>query len=563
METFRRHPMGRSLAPIAQAPAVGAGLIEGKFSFESGSSRFTLERRDGKEFHRESRFDEQSQALAEVEAEVRYALGSGARGVSYLIERDGRLFQSPISWYSQKKKWDLSPGYEARNHHFERPIEPQCLFCHANRVDPVELSVNRYREPIFSGHAIGCERCHGPGELHVDRQEFLDGPDLTIVNPRHLEPSLRAAVCEQCHLLGDHRIELAGREPFDYRPGLATSAFFAVFDRSNRRGNKAVGHVEQMKASRCYRESRGELGCISCHDPHKSPAPEEKLALYRGKCLDCHARTGCSLPRAERLVRSPDDSCIACHMPMSKDSDIVHIAVTDHRILRAPQSQAPDPSVMESGSPLVLLNGDDPAHSELASVGRELGGALTFEGEGLPSAWQRRGMGSLALTYLERALEERPDDVFTLRMKSRALAIMRRLKDAIDLDDRVLSSAPCYEQALEERVQYAIEIGEKQPALAPAARAVLLNPWSAAAHEHLAYIQIQSGDWGSAIQEARGSLGLNPFRRYARMFLIQCQLHLGDLKGALEEFRILSGLFPTERSSLERWFVEKRRSQRN
>ena len=167
-------------------------------------------------------------------------------------------FQSPISWYSQKKKWDLSPGYERRNYHFERPIEPQCLFCHANRVDPVEFSVNRYREPIFRGHAIGCERCHGPGELHAARQEMVEGRDLTIVNPRHLEPSLRAAVCEQCHLLGDHRIELAGRDPFDYRPGLPTSAFFAVYDRANKQGNKAVGHVEQMKASRCYRESQGE-----------------------------------------------------------------------------------------------------------------------------------------------------------------------------------------------------------------------------------------------------------------------------------------------------------------
>ena len=68
---------------------------------------------------------------------MKYALGSGTRGISYLIEHDGRLFQSPISWYGQKKQWDLSPGYDVNNLHFDRPIEPDCLFCHANRVEPI------------------------------------------------------------------------------------------------------------------------------------------------------------------------------------------------------------------------------------------------------------------------------------------------------------------------------------------------------------------------------------------------------------------------------------------
>ena len=88
--------------------------------------------------------------------------------------------------------------------------------------------MNRYEPPIFRGHAIGCERCHGPGELHSRRQDLVDGRDLTIVNPRHLEPALRLAVCEQCHLLGDERVDRLGRGTFDYRPGLPITAFFAV-----------------------------------------------------------------------------------------------------------------------------------------------------------------------------------------------------------------------------------------------------------------------------------------------------------------------------------------------
>jgi hypothetical protein len=165
--TFALHPMGRSLAPIASAPAVGEIQTVGSASFAVGQFRFTIERQGGHEIHREALLDNRGQPLAQVEGEVKYALGSGSRGITYLVQHDGRLFESPISWYSQKGRWDLSPGYEAQNAHFNRAIEPSCLFCHSNRVQPVERSTNRYTEPVFLGHSIGCERCHGPGELHV------------------------------------------------------------------------------------------------------------------------------------------------------------------------------------------------------------------------------------------------------------------------------------------------------------------------------------------------------------------------------------------------------------
>ncbi len=561
-KTFRRHPMGRSLAPIATAPSVGANQSDGLTTFMAGLSQFTIERRGGREFHSESRRDQQGRIVAQVEAEVKYAVGSGSRGISYLVEHDGRLFQSPISWYSQKNEWDLSPGYERRNQRFERQIEPQCLFCHANRVEPVDLSINRYKEPIFRGHAIGCERCHGPGELHVRQPEVVDGRDLTIVNPRHLEPSLRGAVCEQCHLLGDHRIERRGRDPFDYRPGLAGTAFFAVYDRANKPGNKAVGHVEQMKASRCFRQSRGQLGCTSCHDPHQVPRPEQKTAYFRQGCLACHEQRGCSIPQPARLAQSPDDSCIQCHMPMASGSDIVHVATTDHRILRSPQAQATEPALHAAGPPLVLLNGDSLGPPEIESLGRELGIALTSEGEGLRRTQQTLLLGNQALALLDQALAKWPDDLVALCMKAQALAHVGRLKEATQIDLSVLRSAPAYEQALDEFVMYSIELGETQAALAPARQAVALNPWSAGLHERLAYLYLQSQDWSGTLHESGEALRLNPWLRFARMFLVQCYLHQNDLNRALDEFAILKELHPAQGETLDRWFAAQRRNYR-
>ena len=106
-------------------------------------------------------------------------------------------------------------------------------------------------------------------------------PDLTIVNPANLAPALRDSVCQQCHLQGWFRFPRAGHDFFDFRPGLPLHRFLAVFVRES--GNQGkfelAGQVEQMESSRCFRASQGQLGCISCHDPHRLPAPVQQGGL--------------------------------------------------------------------------------------------------------------------------------------------------------------------------------------------------------------------------------------------------------------------------------------------
>src|SRR5262249_28118081 len=156
---------------------------DGRPLFEAQGLGYWIEHRDGRVIHKETRSDAQGRIIAQNEAEVQFVLGSGRQGVAYLVERDDFLFESPITWYPPRRRWDLSPGYESNNSHFNRPILPSCVFCHANQVEPIAGTVNRYQQPIFRGHAIGCERCHGPGELHAARPTIVDGRDMTIVNP--------------------------------------------------------------------------------------------------------------------------------------------------------------------------------------------------------------------------------------------------------------------------------------------------------------------------------------------------------------------------------------------
>lgn len=552
-ETYRLHPMGRSLAPVAASsvPGLTDQPANADVTFDAGAFRYAIQRREGRLWHKESLRGEAGRIIAEVENEVTYALGSGTRGVAYLFEREGRLFQSPIAWYGQKGRWDLSPGYPQRNRHFDRPIEPQCLFCHANQVEPVKLTVNRYKEPIFQGHSIGCERCHGPGGLHVRTQEQVDDRDPTIVNPRHLEPALREAVCEQCHLQGDYRIERPGRSAFDYRPGLPLSTFLTVLDRTSKRGNKAVGHVEQMHSSRCFRESRGALGCISCHDPHQVPSPEEKVSYYRRRCLDCHEQKPCGLAQSERLGRSRDDDCVSCHMPVSSNTDIVHNATTDHRILRKPE--APQPQQAEDMArlhPLEFFH-DEGVHT------RELAIGLAYEARRPGERRQQARLARMALESLGETLQREPGDLVAWRAKAQALAISGRAKEALQIFDSVLEKAPQYEQALDERVALALELGDKRADPTPALRAVAVNPYSAEFHERLAYYQLENRNWKQAIQEADEALRLNPFLIFARQFRIRCLLHDKDQERAAQEFQILTQLNPGDQRIWRIWFEQE------
>jgi Cytochrome c554 and c-prime len=552
---FSRHPMGRSLALLSSAD----GRADAATSFDADLYHYAVERRGGHEVHRESRLDERGHVLAQIEAEVKYAVGSGTRGTSYLIEHDGRLFQSPITWYTEKNRWDVSPGYGTESPHFDRPIDVGCLFCHTNRVEPIEYTVNRYKEPIFRGHAIGCERCHGPGALHSQHQELVDGRDLTIVNPRHLEPALRSAVCEQCHLEGDHRVERLDRKMFDYRPGLPLIEFFAVYGRADQRETKFVGHVEQMKMSRCFRESKGRLGCISCHDPHQTPPPQEKVAYFRQQCLACHEDPACSLPSAVRLAKSTDDNCIQCHMQRSETIDIAHAATTDHRIRRMPPAPATAARPVVHGLPLVLLNGDNLSREELQSLERELAIALALEAP-LPRAMpQARAMGPVVLSLLDKSLAKRPDDLASLRMKAQLLALAGRLSEALQVIQAALRIAPMDERAIEQYLAYAVDARDFVAAVEPARRAVSANSWSSVFHERLAFFSLENHDWPSALRESREALRKNPFLRFARMFAIQSLLHQNDLRHAEEEFALLIKLNPAQRESLETWFGEQRR----
>ena len=536
----------------------------GSSSFRAQGLEYAVERRGDHVFHQEIKRDSSGAVVSQNQAEARFVIGSGEQALAFLLERgDGHLFESPITWYSRKKKWDLSPGYEKDNLHFERFIKPACLFCHSNRFDHVPGTENQYRQPIFMGHAIGCERCHGPGELHISKPERRSGEPPNIVNPARLQPALREAVCQQCHLQGDIRIVRAGRSLTDFRPGLPLSSVESVFVKADSAGkSRFFGQVEQMCASRCFLESGGKMGCISCHDPHEVPAASEKAAHYRDRCLDCHAGKGCRVPQAERLAKNRDDSCIVCHMPRSPNDQVPHTATTLHLISRFADRVEPVTDLRRQsnppGGPLIHFHRDQLDADERSAVSRDLGIALATSSRSIPG-WSAGTVSRMALPLLETSLKARPADGPAWEAKGTVLWLLGRREESLSAFRTALAMAPNREETLVATATRAAQSGKRDEALSDFARAIAINPFRADYHQVVALIHSQRQEWNPAIEASRDSLRLNPSNHEARMLLIQGLLKKHRLEDARREFQVLLNHDPPGRDAIQAWFEKSLR----
>lgn len=274
---------------------------------------------------------------------IDYIVGSGQHTNSHIFSSNGYLYQAPITFYTQKKQWDLAPGFEkGASSRFNRLIEIECMSCHNGYPKFVENSQNKY---VNLKTGIDCERCHGPGGLHVQEKEaghIVDtskGPDYTIVNPRRLSTELQNNICQRCHLQGIAVLN-DGKNFFDFHPGMKLSEVMNVF-MPQYEGAKdkmiMASHVERMKKSNCY-VSSGKMSCITCHNPHVSVKFTPRTQ-YINACQSCHGGSSqphCTESEAVRATKNND--CVTCHMPHNGSIDIPHVAVTDHYIRRRPMA---------------------------------------------------------------------------------------------------------------------------------------------------------------------------------------------------------------------------------
>ncbi len=263
------------------------------------------------------------------EVKLEYFIGSNTRGRTYLFERDGYWFETPVNWYAKKRVWDMAPNYlSAREMPLTLPVDANCLHCHVSGVaSALPGARNHFAAAPFAHGGIGCASCHGDATEHVRTKG-----KAPVLNPAKLDAARRDSVCLQCHLEGETAVYRLGHSLATYRPGEALFDSVAYFVHQGEVGanGRATSQYEALLQSACKRASGDRMTCTTCHDPHASQTsatPAERVAYYRAKCLSCH--TGAKYA-TEHHPEQQD--CATCHMPRAASEDIAHEQVTDHRI---------------------------------------------------------------------------------------------------------------------------------------------------------------------------------------------------------------------------------------
>ena len=270
--------------------------------------------------------------------------GSGVRGVTYLYWDGDRLYELPVSYWTDGHQWINSPGYENGTARFSRPINPGCLECHATYIKALSTDplTNRYeRNSLIPG--ISCQTCHGPGAEHIARQKAgtAAAQGQAILNPAKFSRDRQVDLCALCHN-GIQREALA--PAFSYVPGEPLANYFKPLPTDSLEHPDVHGNqVGLLQRSRCYLASPN-MTCSTCHDVH---APERPAASYSAKCLTCHAWQSCGL--AKTMGRKIVADCIDCHMPVEPTNVIVsdtagkevRAKMRNHWIKVYPQAQLP------------------------------------------------------------------------------------------------------------------------------------------------------------------------------------------------------------------------------
>ena len=414
-------------------------------------------------------------------------LGSGASARTFAWAAGGFLFESPVTWYAARG-WEMSPGYEqAAALNLARPIEPECLSCHATGVRHRAATQNGYADQPFAEHGIGCERCHGPGKEHAAR-----AGQGKIVNPVKLPARLRDSVCQQCHLTGVERVFRPGRGPMDFRAGQDFDDWAAVFvtDGGDEGGAHVTSHSERLAASRCKQASGNRLWCGSCHDAHGA-AP-----AYDAKCRSCHVD--------DREHFTAQSGCTSCHMPRVPAKDVLHASLTDHSIPRRAVSPAPGGRSV----PVRLFSGEaGPREHGLAwariatstlrpaDFGRALDLLRRAHADGVRDApaltalaylEDRAGSEDRAIELYEEARRIEPHQPEVLINLGSAYATRGRLWEALGLWRQAVRSGPGLESGWIKAVSALAALGQAEEAAEMARQALRYHPDSAAIHDLLA-----------------------------------------------------------------------------
>ncbi len=353
---------------------------------------------------------------------------------------------------------------------------------------------------------------------------------------------------------------------FSYDPREALGDFIAHFDHAKGTGHEEkfeiAGSAYRLRQSKCFRLSDEKLTCTTCHDPHKKTT----VAAVDAACSSCHSTVVGSAKHAAKT------ECASCHMPKRRTEDVVHVAVTDHKIQK--------PVVGKD-----LMAAREERH-EVMGGGSYQGEVVRYypreeDGELYPALAQVMHQSNLkaGVVRLEAALQkEQPKHPAYYLQMAQALHASGEAAKALPYYAKALELDPKYLPALRSLGATQVRAGdfaaargtlEKATSLYPkdglswlelarvyrgeeaakaARKAIAAEPELVEAHKTLGMILMESGDRAGAEAAFVAALREQPDEVEVRSNLANLLAGRGDLAGAEKQYLAAIGLAPGARA---------------
>jgi hypothetical protein len=304
------HPKETSGFPKSQMTGAMSRASDSRFlrdhadlTFGAGRYAWSIRTRDGISTYTVS--DGQRVLSAPVE----WAFGAGVLAQTYIAEREGNLYELPVSFYPSVAKADWTLGHDALpratlEEAFGRKIDAaearRCFGCHTTgavwKSGP---------EPASLVPGVQCGQCHRHSEEHA--ASLGRGAASQMQKLSALDSEQLGAVCAQCH------------------PSWAETAAKGPHNVLNVRVQ-----LYRLTNSRCYDSDDRRISCTACHNPHEALVTD--VSYYDGKCLQCHAEAAAHAgTRMAKKCPMSGTGCVKCHMPKIEIATL-HYSFTDHQI---------------------------------------------------------------------------------------------------------------------------------------------------------------------------------------------------------------------------------------
>lgn len=289
----------------AMEPVAGCSILEQHktLTFRDGIYSYTIERHGNQSLYTVT------DGKNTISVGLQYAFGLGKAGQTYIFEREGKMYESRVSFYRAVNGLDLTMGArnlraknlgEAAGRLMDRRGAEDCFGCHTTSPSLKDLD-----RPTALTPGITCERCHGSARGHVEG--FHQGKPVGMKRLSAFTTEELSDFCGQCHRTW---AQIAADGPHDI--------------------NNVRFQPYRLANSKCYDPSDKRISCTACHNVHKEEVVGTD-SFYDGKCLTCHETSAASAKPGAKSCPVATKKCVTCHMP-KLELPGSHHKFTDHRI---------------------------------------------------------------------------------------------------------------------------------------------------------------------------------------------------------------------------------------